>query len=277
MFKYRQTTLKLLRLKGVHKPKADAFAFSDSYPNRVYYEHSHQYHQLIYSFSGIIRLETKNGFWLLPPQRAAWIPAGVRHRTEWRHASLGTVNFRADKFDFRGMTDIEVFSATPLLRELVLYAMRWPNLPRTGDLFAASFFQSVAHYCRELAKTELPFRLPQGKSKKIRAAIEFTVANLENIRFDEVATAAGCSKRSLTRHFHAETGLVWRDFLTRVRLLHAVELLSEGKFNVTEAAFACGFTNLSAFSKAFQGFVGKNPAKFRQDCLSASMPPKFKR
>ena len=65
----------------------------------------------------------------------------------------------------------------------------------------------------------------------------------------------------------AEAQAAWRDVAPadRARLLRAMELLAEGRSNVTETAFACGFTNLSAFSKAFAGFTGQNPAVYRRE------------
>jgi AraC-like DNA-binding protein len=258
-------TQERLRHVGLKRPRVPAFAFPDDLRDMAYDWHTHAYHQLLYSFSGMTRLETKTGLWLLPPQRAAWIPAGVRHRTTLRHVRAGSIYFQPDRYRFSGLDRIAIFTAPPLLREMIAFGMRWTNQPRHRDALAESFFQTVALYCRELARTELPYTLPQGSSKGVRAAIDFTLANLEEISLDDVARASGFSIRSLRRHFLAETGLAWRDFLTRARLLRAMEFLTEGKMNVTETAYACGYRNLSAFSKAFSAFTGQNPGRFRQN------------
>ena len=254
-----------LRQTGILRPKSDAFAFSDDLHSITYDWHRHAYHQLLYSFSGITRLETKEGLWFLPPQRAAWIPAGVRHRTTLSRVAVGSIYFKPARYSFPGLDRISVFTATPLLREMITLGMRWTNRPRHRDALAESFFQTVALYCRELAQTELPYRLPQGKTNGVRAAIQFTVSNLESVTLPQVARAACWSVRTLRRYFLAEMGLSWRHFITRARLLRAMELLAEGRSNVTETAFACGFTNLSAFSKAFAGFTGQNPAVYRRE------------
>ena len=40
--------------------------------------HTHDLHQLLYAFEGIVEVETAGSHHLLPPQQAAWIPAGLR-------------------------------------------------------------------------------------------------------------------------------------------------------------------------------------------------------
>lgn len=42
--------------------------------------HSHLRHQLLFSAAGSITIEMDNTLCLLPPRRAAWIPAGTVHR-----------------------------------------------------------------------------------------------------------------------------------------------------------------------------------------------------
>jgi AraC-like DNA-binding protein len=265
MRKARSLTQERLRKTGLQRPRTAAFAFPDDLHDVVYDFHRHPYHQLLYSFSGVARLETRESLWLLPPQRAAWIPAGVRHRTTLRHVEAASVYFRPGRFAFPDLKKIAIFTVTPLLREMIGFSRRWKNQPRRGDKLAESVFETMALYCRELAAADLPYSLPRGESPGVRAAIDFSLAHLDGIEIARVAKAASLSVRTLRRLFLAETGLAWRHFMTRARLLRAMELLTGGRHNVTEAACACGFTNLSAFSKAFSLFTGQNPAVFRRN------------
>jgi AraC-like DNA-binding protein len=259
-----------LRRAGLLRAQAPAFAFPDDLHNIAYDWHQHAYRQLLYSLSGITKLETRDHVWLLPPQRAAWIPAGLRHRTTLSRVRSGSIYFDPRRFRFPGLCDISVFTATPLLREMILHGMRWTNRPRRGDALAENFFRTLALYCRELAQDQLPYQLPRGESPGVRAAIDFTLENLVDAAFVRAARKAGLSVRSLRRHFLAETGITWRQFLTRARLLRAMEILAGKKRNVTETAYACGFTNLSAFSKAFAQFTGENPNTYRRARASAT-------
>ena len=43
--------------------------------------HSHEVHQIEYAIGGVVEVETASAHYLLPPQQAAWIPAGLEHQT----------------------------------------------------------------------------------------------------------------------------------------------------------------------------------------------------
>src|SRR5215831_4332563 len=41
--------------------------------------HAHRRHQLIYARQGVMRVTTAESSWIVPPERALWMPARVRH------------------------------------------------------------------------------------------------------------------------------------------------------------------------------------------------------
>ena len=43
--------------------------------------HVHEDHQLAWAASGVLTVLTADATWVLPPTRALWIPAGLRHET----------------------------------------------------------------------------------------------------------------------------------------------------------------------------------------------------
>lgn len=73
---------------------------------------------------------------------------------------------------------------------------------------------------------------------------------------------AGMSERSFRRHFHAETGMTWQEWIAQARLFHAANLLAEGQ-RVTDVATGVGYASLSAFAKAFTNLMGMSPVRFR--------------
>src|SRR5690606_27031227 len=52
--------------------------------------HCHQDAQLIYARAGVVSVSTENGTWVVPPNRAVWVPSMVEHATR----SHGPVQFR---------------------------------------------------------------------------------------------------------------------------------------------------------------------------------------
>src|SRR3984957_20790915 len=52
--------------------------------------HFHDVHEIEYACRGMVEVETEAGHYLLPPHQAAWIPAGLHHKTTL-HAGVQTL------------------------------------------------------------------------------------------------------------------------------------------------------------------------------------------
>lgn len=237
--------------------------------------HAHKKHQLLYAVAGTMHLETADGQWLLPPQRAAWIAAGVRHRVRPLSAiALRTVY--VDAGSFVSPQPLAVFTVTPVLREMILYAMRWgpehrPARDDRDDGLADSFFTALRALSLEAAKHAAPFCLPAPRSPELRRAVRHILTHLsEPMALEAVACAAFLSGRTLARRFDDELGLSFREFLHHARMLRAMELLSREDARVTQTAVAVGFESLGAFTRAFTRFTGECPRDFRKRGPSAS-------
>ena len=72
----------------------------------------------------------------------------------------------------------------------------------------------------------------------------------------------GCSPFHLSRIFSREVGLTIPQFLRKLRMERAAELLRKGHHNVTEAATEVGYASLSHFSKAFCETIGCCPVLY---------------
>jgi AraC-like DNA-binding protein len=79
----------------------------------------------------------------------------------------------------------------------------------------------------------------------------------------QVAAQLGISRRSLYRLFE-EAGLTFARCVRQRRLAAARRLLADRRMTVTQAAFACGFDDLSTFHRAFRAHYGMAPRELRQ-------------
>ncbi|SDW11112.1 transcriptional regulator, AraC family with amidase-like domain [Albimonas donghaensis] len=79
-----------------------------------------------------------------------------------------------------------------------------------------------------------------------------------------LAGALGVSSDRLERAFRAETGLTPGAWDRRARLRRAADLLERSTLPVREVAMACGYTSLSAFSRAFRAEHGRAPRESRR-------------
>lgn len=129
---------------------------------------------------------------------------------------------------------------------------------KVRELLALGFFQNTA--------TEEPFFCTKQKRlarDRVAAAKEFIAANLDK-PFDlkAAATVAGCSPHYLSRTFSESEGKTLMQYLRKVRIDIASELIRSGNYNVSEAALEVGYQSLSHFSKAFQQEKGVLPSRY---------------
>ena len=75
---------------------------------------------------GAMRVSTDDGMWMVPPQRALWMPAGVRHSIVMlSDLTMRTLYLREDAAAF--MPEVcRVLPVSPLLRELIVRATELP-------------------------------------------------------------------------------------------------------------------------------------------------------
>jgi len=222
-------------------------------------------HYLLYAASGAFRLDVARARWLLPPQRAAWIAAGVPIRLR----THGLVQCNSVLFEHTAIptptASCTVFGMSSLAREMLHYSMRWGTDRSPADPSADRFFRVLADVCMDLAARPELLWLPRPESPELERAVAYTLGALAGpLQLAEVAQVAGVSERTLLRRFTAETHMTWRQFVGRARMIRAIELLSQRDLPVIEVAYATGFESVSAFSTAFRRFTGETPSDYRR-------------
>ncbi|MCZ4410303.1 AraC family transcriptional regulator ligand-binding domain-containing protein [Cryomorphaceae bacterium 1068] len=71
------------------------------------------------------------------------------------------------------------------------------------------------------------------------------------------------SRRTLTRRL-SDNGVTFRDLIRNTQESIAKELLAKPEFNIGYIAFETGFSEQSAFNRAFKRWTGKSPLEFRK-------------
>lgn len=234
--------------------------------------HSHDLHQLEYAFEGVAEVETDAARYLLPPQQAIWIPAGLEHCTTLTRVRTVSV-FLDPSLGIDAGDRARVIPAAPVLREMVLYARRWPIDRDRSAAEADTFFEALAYVIANSLDQEMPLSLPTSKDPLISAAMQFTRAHLENITLSDVCHAVGTSERSIRRAFVSEVGMSWRKYLLQSRLLKAMALLAEPGPSVLAVATAVGFESMSGLNRAFRRYTGETPLAYRQHVLATRAEP----
>ncbi|SHN74139.1 AraC family transcriptional regulator [Cryptosporangium aurantiacum] len=225
--------------------------------------HSHEMHQIEYAVSGVVEVETASAHYLLPPQQFAWIPAGLTHQATMNaHVRTVSVMFAPELVPRPG-DRARILAASGLIREMVLYALRWPIDREDGDAASDDYYRALGHVVSDALEHEAPLSLPNSSDPIVAAAMDYTREHLDEITVDQVCRAIAVSERTLRRQFSAAVGMSWRAYLLRARLMRAMALLAAPGHSVGEVAAAVGFADVSAFARAFGQHCGETPTSYR--------------
>lgn len=86
----------------------------------------------------------------------------------------------------------------------------------------------------------------------------------EDLSLRQVARVARLEEKYFSAYFHAKTGLCFKEWLTRVRLQKAMELMSRSDQTITSVGFAVGFRDLRTFERAFKKYASMTPFEFKK-------------
>lgn len=228
--------------------------------------HRHTRAQLLYASEGVMTVTAETGSWVAPPQRAVWVPAGMEHTVAVnRPVSMRSLYVRPDDAPDLPAT-CRVVGVSALLRALILRAMKIPQLyDENGP--DGRIMRVILDELHSLPAT--PLHLPHPRDPRLTRVTEQLQAAPGDARpFGDWSRLAGASPRTLSRLFVMETGLTFRAWRQRARLLQALVELAEAK-PVTSVALDAGYDSPSAFIAAFRRAFGTTPARYFRDELNS--------
>lgn len=113
--------------------------------------------------------------------------------------------------------------------------------------------------------TDLLARLPRVGTLSERVRAHLLGAFSSGVPTSKaVAARLGLSERSLSRGLNKE-GTRYKQLVDQLRRERATELLRDERTSIAEVAFLCGFSELSAFYRAFRRWTGQTPADYRAE------------
>lgn len=223
--------------------------------------HDHHRGQFAYAASGVITVFTRDGNWVVPPQRGIWVPAHLPHSMQMRGpVTLHNTYIRQQAAQRLGLSgQCQVLDVSPLLRQLLLKAIevpaRYSTQGRDGHLMGL-----LLHEIAGMPALSLNAPLP-AEPRLARVCREFLSQPSLEVGIDEMAQRAGMSRRTFTRHFRVHTGISYIEWRQQACLLAAVVRLGKGQ-TVTEVAMALGYSSSSAFATVFRQVLGAVPSRY---------------
>ena len=99
---------------------------------------------------------------------------------------------------------------------------------------------------------------------RINHVLSYIGKNLsQELRETELAELAGQSASAFSRYFRRHTGVPFVQYVNRLRINLACQLLMSGELTITDICYQVGFNNLSNFNRQFLLLKGMSPSRWR--------------
>jgi AraC-like DNA-binding protein/quercetin dioxygenase-like cupin family protein len=256
-----------LRIGWLERTPGQVVAMAADYPaGYLVPAHRHSRSQLLYPLSGVVTVATSEGRWMVPPEHALWIPAGVPHSVEM----LGAVMMRslyvvADAI--AGLPErCRVVGLTGLMRSLIVEAATLP-FDYAPESRAALVIGLILQEIPRLP--EKPLGLPFPTDPRLAELCRrFVAAPSPRARIDDWAEALAMSRRTFTRAFRQQTGVSLSTWRQQGCLFAALPRLARGE-PVTSVALDLGYDSVAAFTTMFKRMLGAPPRFYFREAREA--------
>ncbi|WP_058543448.1 AraC family transcriptional regulator [Pseudomonas fluorescens] len=237
-------------------PRAVVAIGTDYAHGQVLPSHRHRRAQLLYGATGVMQVSTADGNWVVPPQRAVWIPPGVAHEVLMLGVSTRSLYIEpavVTAMDAR----CQVISVSPLMRQLLMEAVElaldYDEVGRDGALI-----DLLLHELLRSAHLPLHLPLPQdpGLLGLCQAFLKRPDAHVSPVQW---AAQLHISLRSFNRLFSQQTGLSFSRWRQQACVMSALSRLAIGN-SVTRIALDLGYDSPAAFSTMFRRVLGHAPS-----------------
>lgn len=118
------------------------------------------------------------------------------------------------------------------------------------------------------AQTLASAALETSPDNPAHAGINSVLAYLQRnysapLRESELAALCNRSASSFSRAFIRATGMPFVEYLNRLRVRAACDLLTESELNITDICFKAGFSSISNFNRRFSALKSMSPRQYR--------------
>ncbi len=262
----------------------------NEYVNNCAKWHWHSFVEFGYAVSGTLECCTPKGILRIQPGEGYFVNANVLHMNRMA-AGSGPVRYRAIQFEtsvLTGALSVGSKYVTPIESSTGLEAVRIDETNESGkkimgalqDMFHIAASEPAQYELRllmqivnvwtqlsDLIRPMLRETAPAANRSSVRVKDMLSYIHShyqEMIGIDDIADAAGISRREAFRCFRQMLDTTPALYLMQHRVNHGARMLLESGETITEISAECGFSSPSYFCKAFHDLTGVSPKKFRE-------------
>ena len=119
---------------------------------------------------------------------------------------------------------------------------------------------------RLLSSVQMQSRDNQKRLDQISEIVDYVTENFASpFSMAEVAEKFGMSESRFSRYFRKATGNTFTDFVNRIRINKASQLLLETEQYISTICYNVGFNNVANFNRRFMEVRGMTPSEFRRN------------
>lgn len=174
-----------------------------------------------------------------------------------------------DSFESRlRLTPEQLRNVTDLLRRLT---MEYESTAPGKQIASLAYFMLImTDLCRYYSRTETPGAQPLLRLGRVIGYIQEHFA--DQFSLDDLARIGCISRRTLTREFARAMDCSPMEYVIRLRINRAVDLLLGQGASITDIAFQVGYQDSNYFTRQFRATMGCNPREFRRRQLICRQP-----
>lgn len=186
---------------------------------------------------------------------------------EWEFLFITLVGIEtADCWRFMKEQSGPVLKVSPdsKLIQLMLKIYQETSEQKITDAYYASakayeFIMECYRFVKNIEKAQKDFSL------QITEALSFIQTHFhEPITLDEIAAVSGFSRYYFIKQFQCQLNMTPMQYLTKIRIQNAAELLRSTTFSISDIALQVGYANANYFNKVFRKSVGVSAGTFRE-------------
>ncbi|MES2247248.1 MAG: AraC family transcriptional regulator [Pseudomonadota bacterium] len=165
----------------------------------------------------------------------------------------------------RAKLGIEFFGIGDLVRERFARVQKQEGMARLSEFIG--LLHELANWSdwRQISSNADPTDEDPTANTRMRRVLDHLHAHLsEELSLPAVSAIANMAESSFSRYFHKHMGSTFTDFVTRLRITKACEMLQVSDRLVSDICYEVGFSNLANFNRRFLQLKGMTPSAYRQ-------------
>jgi len=245
-------------------------------PQEAYPEHSHDFHELIIVTKGVGQHILNDVPTNLSKNYICYISPNDRHQYEQvNDLHLTNILFKKNKLSY-----------SPLLKQLLPHDREKVNhwfistetMNRVDHIVEKIGTESLSQRIDSRLMTEALFQqlvveISRGRlnahsqnvtDNTILRVVDWLHNNYsEEICINDISKQFHISSRTLSRQIKQVTNLTFNNYVHRVRINNAMNLLQYSDLSITDIAFQVGYKDSNYFSTKFKRFTNSSPSQYR--------------